>query len=680
MSNKKIAIIIGSIFFILGLITLPHYNINWDATNHLTRGQAYLHYFLTGKIDYSDLAPWKKYWQKPSSLFFDPDIPKSEVSQRSVYQQDGTPYYDLVIKDGYGHPPLSDILSSFFNVVLFQKLRILNDIDSYRVYGLLLASSLVALVYFWTAKKYGGFAGVVSALSLSLYPLFLAHSHFNTEKDIPEVVYISFFLFSFWKGIISKSWRWIIVSAIFFGLGLGTKLNILFSVFVVLPWVAYLFITKYFRRKDFWFIASIFLIPIVGVLILVISWPYLWADPVSGLVRMLTFYKEIGTASEAPKLLPIGPINTYAIQTVLFTTPIPTLFLSFVGIFFAVKNLKREKDKSGVLFIFWLLVPIIRVSLPGTNIYGGVRQIMEFIPAMAILAGIGAYSLRNQILKKVSLGKKAISIFIIILFFLPISITLYKMHPSEEFYFNFLIGGLNGAEVRNFPSWAENYGSPYRQAVTWIDNNAPLESKVVLAYELMPNIPSLFFRSDINFFNTQRSGYLRNGEYAITLVSQRVSSRSYYDMYLEKFLNPVFKSSVDGVDIIRVWKNDQEHLKGPWKEELEAHAAYKVTNLGITIDIGQTREISRLEIDYVDGDCSRMTYGLVQISEDYKNWIRLPGDLPEDWRISSMGEQPKNGKFIEPFVGQSARYIDLTLTPKNTCLKRVKNVRVYYFE
>ena len=178
----------GVIFFIIELITLPHYGINWDTINHLPRGQAYLHYFLTGNKNYSDLPPWKPYWQNPESLSINADIPGDQVTSRSFYQADIADYSGYIENDGGGHPPISDILSSGFNRVLFGNLKIVNDVDSYRIYSIFLASLLVFLVFHWVASVFGKVAGVVSSLSLATYPLFWSESHFNNEKDIPHLM------------------------------------------------------------------------------------------------------------------------------------------------------------------------------------------------------------------------------------------------------------------------------------------------------------------------------------------------------------------------------------------------------------------------------------------------------------------------------------------------------------
>ena len=150
----KRSLLLSAIFFVLGEFTLPHYGITWDTINHLPRGQAYLHYFLTGKRDYTDLLKFRLYRQKPESLPIDTDIPRADVPRRSFYQTDAITFDWALEKDGKGgHPPLSDILASVFNLVFFQKLGLINDIDSYRVYGVFLASALVGLVFWWGSRR-----------------------------------------------------------------------------------------------------------------------------------------------------------------------------------------------------------------------------------------------------------------------------------------------------------------------------------------------------------------------------------------------------------------------------------------------------------------------------------------------------------------------------------------------
>lgn len=300
---------------------------------------------------------------------------------------------------------------------------------------------------------------------------------------------------------------------------------------------------------------------------------------------------------------------------------------------------------------------------------------MEYVPALAMIAGIGAKRLITILPKKLHL----IASGLIILSLVPITLTLYKIHPNENVYFNSLIGGLSGAKEEKIPYWGFSFGAPYRQAISWIDKNAPENAKVVFAYELIPNISSIWVRPDIVVHNSYRSGYLRRGEYAVTLIYDGTESRSYYDSYLEKFIEPVYQAKVDDQPVVKVWKNDNEHLKVKWEEKLLPGTTLSSTEEGLVFNLNEIQKISRLEITYDQKNCTPLTSGSVFISVDGKSWGRLSGELPNDWRISALGEQPKDGNFIEPFLGQEVQYIKLILKPKDTCLRQVKDFKLYYF-
>jgi len=673
MSNKFIAFLLSLSFFIIALITLPHYGINWDTINHLPRGQAYLHYFLTGKTDYSDLVLWTRYWQDPDALGIKSDIPKEVAIKRSLYQSDGTTFAWFMNHDGLGHPPLSDILSSLFNVVLFQKLQLINDIDAYRVYGVLLASCCVGLMFYWLAEKYGKISGIAASLALATYPLFWSESHFNNEKDIPETVYWSFLLFSVWKAVMKKSCKWFLVSGILFALALGTKFNVLFIPLVIFPWLIVYLVQSKFQQWKKLLILGILAI-LIGISLFIFSWPYLWPDPLAKILSVVSFYKNIGlTQSFNARFTGILGINYYPLVWVVTTTPPITLLFLSMGVFTAIKRFICKKDDLMILFLLWLIIPIGRVVWPGTTVYGGIRQIMEYIPAMAILAGLGAGALMDWISKYTS---RKLSLILVVFSFIPILLTLHKIHPNENAYFNFLIGGLDSAKQYDLPSWGNTFGAAYRQGVSWINKNAEPGSSVVLNDGLMPNIPSFWFRKDINFTNSLRSGYLKKGEYAIGLVYEGTARRSYYETYLDQFIKPVYQAKVDGVSILNVWKNDDQHLLKKWSERSIAGVKFTRTKFGLLFDLNGTRKISRLEIKYWESNCSKLISGYTRFSADGQTWEDLPVVYPTGWKIPVIGEQPMNGFFIDPYTGQEVRFIELVLTPPSNCLTQIKSYRI----
>src|SRR5258708_200998 len=293
-----------------------------------------------------------------------------------------------------------------------------------------------------------------------------------------------------------------------------------------------------------------------------------------------------------------------------------------------------------------------------------------------MLGGIGA----SVVIKKLNKKKVLIGIFGVIVF-IGLVTPIAESYSNENVYFNFLVGGLSGAKAADIPSWGNSFGAAYRQAAVWIDQNVPKNGNITFIYELIPNLPRIWIRQDINLNALNRSGYLKKGEYAFTLNYEGTDNRSYYDMYLNTFLNAVYQAKVDGVPVVSVWKNDEAHLKTPWIEQQVPNVITNKREIGLQFDLNGEYKISRLDMTYNSKNCTDLATGYFEISSDNITWKRLPGVLPDDWTITGIGAQPKDGKFIEPFVGQKVRYINFNVTPANTCLiKNYISVKFFYLK
>jgi len=693
--QKKAGLLIAGLFFIVGVFTLPHYGITWDTINHLLRGQAYLNYYLTGSEDYSNLPPVISYYQKEDTLFLKTDIEGNNFPRRSFYQMNGYTYQDLTslsILTDVGHPPLGGIFSALGNFVFFQKLGLVNDVDSHHLYGLFLASVLVWLVFRWGKEKGSFFTGLIASLALVFYPLFLGESHFNTEKDIPEMALFSLVLFSFWKGITQKSWRWIIVSSLFCGLAFGTKWNIAFAPLIILPWLIIYYWPQIKSKKwpfDRKITLSFLFYPLIVLGIFFAGWPRFWSSPLAGFLETLDYYLGMGAGSSFnPRFLTTLKINTYPLQWISFTTPLITLFFFVIGVFFALKKGWREKHKKSLFFLIWFLVPIARVTIPKAGIYGGVRQIMEYIPAMALLAGTGANWLRQKLLKQKFLKlspKPFFSLlvsFLLVFSFFPIVFKLASIHPHENVYFNPLIGGLAGAREKNIPAAGNTFGNGYRQGVSWINKNLPPDSKLAFAYELKSNIPNLWLRQDIEFTNLVRSGFLRQGEYVISVPYAHDDNleKSYFGRYVKRFLNPVYEAKVDGVSVMMVWHNVESQTKPEYLVEEEIiNPSMEIVEDEVLIDLKEKVFLSHLEFLLDERRCSDLKEGYFYLSKDGENWVKMPEVLPTEWAICVLGDQPQDGKIIYPFAAEEAQFIKFKVVPTNACAKKIRKTSVFTF-
>ncbi|OGE36501.1 hypothetical protein A3A14_01015 [Candidatus Daviesbacteria bacterium RIFCSPLOWO2_01_FULL_43_38] len=654
-------IIISAVFFIVSFMTLHDYGISWDEPIHFTRGQAYLNYFLNGETEYKDFS-----------------------GRHSIYQETSFAA-KFFLKNDSGHPPINGILAASSNYIFYQKLGILGDIESYHLFNILSATFLVFIVSLFAKQAYGNLAAVFAGVSLILYPLFFAESHFNI-KDPAEAAFYAATIWAFWNSLKKYEWRWLLAAAIFFALALGTKFNILFLPLIILPWLILrdrrilnpLRVISKLPRK---FLIMLFAAPVIITVIFFLSWPYLWQDPIN-ILNIFLYYKEIGTGGLGqPQYITWGGFNIFPAVWILTTTPPIILFLTALGIIAAFR--RRETEKTALLFLLWMLIPVLRVSLPGSSIYGGVRQIMEFIPAMALLSGLGAVFLIN-LLRKFPVFSKSqnliLPIFIAILF-VPHLLIMIKLHPNENVYFNSLIGGLSGAQKANIPYWGNSFGNAYYQAVGWINQNVQPGSKVGLIQGTRVNIPSSYFSPEINFSNSSWSGINRWGEYLVELTHQgNEIAYPFAWEYINKVLIPVYEVKVDGVPIAKVWKNDIENSRAEYREEKDILVeSVKQSGNFLTIALPKDSTVARIIVEFGSAsNCLDLNSGMIGTSSDGVNWMTEPEKLT-DQQIVSYPTLEK-GKIQYIFPARQAKFIKIVTDNEKSCLFQNPKVVVRGFK
>lgn len=608
-----IPLTLATFFFIIQFITLNSYNISWDEPLHFMRGQAYLHLFLTGHDTYDDLP-------KVRLQGTNGDPSKITGFRRSLYQDD-IHNGRFFLKDDAGHPPLSDEIAAAFNLIFYQRLAVLSDIAAYHLFNILVSSVLVFIVTFFAIEVIGLFPGLITFLSLTTYPLFFSEAHFNV-KDPIEATFFSACILIFYLYIDELKVKWLIGFLISFGLALGTKFNILFLPFILLPYLLLVERTKikklYSLKKHIvYFSIGAFLV----ILFFFASWPYLWINPLHNLLNVFGYYKQIGSGTnyQADNFYLFG-LNTFPILWILFTTPLTTLAFFFIGIF-SLLNKNLSYRKVGFLWLFWFLIPVVRVALPGTSIYGGDRQIFEFIPAVALLCGLGARFVTDYS-EKIFRQKIFIIFFVLVLFLWPLFL-LFKLHPNQNLYFNSLIGGLKGAQIVNFPSWGNSYGNTYLAGINWLNRNAPANSKFSLIQGTLANLPIEYLRGNLNYTYSNWSGYQKQGEYLMDLIFNNTGVDYYFTWdYVNKFLKPVFEYQVDGVIVLKIWKNDLEHTYPNIKSKIAIYpgkVSLSKNRNNIILTTKDNINLAQIDIKYNGkNECSKQLDGVVEVLDNGK--------------------------------------------------------------
>lgn len=664
LNNYVVAGICSLIFFVVEMITLNAYGTSWDETLHFSRGQVYLNYFLTGKKEYDQTNPRKSFYQ--------------------LDYQNG----DFFFKD-VGHPPVNGTIAATFNYIFYQKLGLLSDIHSYQLFNILASSLLLFIVSIFALETLGLFGGVIAFVSLFTYPFFFSEAHFNV-KDPAETAFFAATIWTFYKSLHKGSWRWLLLGAIFFSLGLGTKFNILFLPFIILPYLLFRYkdhLTKRFNIKipSGWMVTFL-LAPILVTVVFIASWPMLWSNTLTNIGSIFEYYKNIGTSTDyQPASFYILGFNTYPIQWILFTTPPIVLFLFVLGLI-SVFIKRNMKGSVTILWLFWFVVPIFRVVVPNASIYGGIRQIMEFLPAMVLITGLGAVQLLDWLtgskLGRNNFAKWVVMIGIITLFIWPIFI-LVKMHPNQNVYFNSLIGGVKGAQQKNFPSWGNSYGNAYLQGVEWINKNAPLNSKVALIQGTETNTPKILFRSDIMLGNFYWSGLDREGEYLMDLTFNDTGKAFYYTWeYVDKFLNPVYQVTVDGVPILKIWKNDLEHTKYEYKVSDKLYLellSLEEYNNNLIIKYPKEVVLSKLVLNFdLDNSCIMINDSIVETSRDGGLWVVEKDSIPFP-QVRNKNNLDENILKIY-FAAKRASFVKLKLNSQESCVFNNTKIDTYVFD
>lgn len=664
--NSILGIVFAVIFFLVGFLTLSDYGLNIDEPAHFMRGQALFHYLLTGQKTYEKL----------------------NVLRRSEYQYDGQNGTYYIDEKKVAHPAVNGILAAAFNYVFYQKLGWIGDVEAYHLFEVFVSSLLVLLIFFIASKHYGKFAGLIASFSLSLYPLFLGESRFNI-KDPIETTFYAFTIYLGYLAVNTRKLIYFILSAIFFSFAIGTKFNAFFIPFIFIPYLIIRFfsIIKTYKLKVFKKISlKIYLYLgislIISPLIYLYFNPELWTNPIGKFFGdQISYYKDIGTGNTYQPGYELFGFNLYPLIFISISTPLIILSLSIIGLYFAFKRSLKEKEKFSFLVILWFMVPILRVVWPGTTIYSGVRQIMEYVPAMAILAGIGASdivkSLKLKILNFKMLFFNFIFELLIILSFLPITFKLISLHPNENLYINPLVGGLQGAIGKKIPGAAESMGNAYLQGIWWLNDHAEKNAHYKLAVGTGANIPSQFVRKDLRMGN-YFSGMGRKGEYMMEMKSVDFPPPIYFYQYLDTFLNPVYEDKVDGVTILKVWKNDKDHTKNGYLNEKEEEGLRIYGNKEdgfIDIQLKKSAFLTSLEIEYDDKNCVQERSGVITYSLDRENINFTPDSLFDAQGLYASTLQ-KDNLFVYFFAAYPAKYIKLIPDNPKACLLQYKKINI----
>jgi hypothetical protein len=136
------------------------------------------------------------------------------------------------------HPPLMKTLFGLSERLLHQKLGWLDRISAYRLPSAVMNGALVALIYLFAGALWGQAVGLLAALFLLLLPRAFFHAGLATFDCAVVTVWVAVLL-AYWRALAER--RWCLWLGVAYGLALATKHNAWFLPAVIVPhylWVS----------------------------------------------------------------------------------------------------------------------------------------------------------------------------------------------------------------------------------------------------------------------------------------------------------------------------------------------------------------------------------------------------------------------------------------------------------
>ena len=114
----------------------------------------------------------------------------------------------------------------------------------------------------------------------------------------------------------------------------------------------------------------------------------------------------------------------------------------------------------------WIFAPLLLTLAVRPNVYDGMRHVLFILPALALVAGLGAAALVEW--ARPGWPRRTAAGLMVAACVLPLP-SLVKLHPYQMTYFNAFVGGVAGASGRYETDY---WLSSYKEAIEWINHRA----------------------------------------------------------------------------------------------------------------------------------------------------------------------------------------------------------------
>lgn len=448
--------VVAVLLVVVGFSALDQYNVTWDeALGDLFFGQRYLSYFTSFDPVYLDVRA------DPYPEDHVPDLRSSPFRGRAWE------YY-----------PVPNVLAAATSKVV-SSTGLVDTFDGFHAVNLWLAAILAIVFFGFLRRRFGRLAAALALGFLFGSPRVIFHMTANI-KDFPLMVVWTLASCAFLSAWERGSWRRMLGAGALVGLALGTKGNALF--FPILPALV-LLVTgipdawnsgaaeRRIGQKWLRIALAGTGAALIAVVVMVASWPYLWADPVVRFGRHLAYIAGRRSFTSPESMAPV-------LEALWWTTPPVFLLASLGGLVWLLTRLRR-RNVSEIFLLAWCVASLGRYLLPQAVNFDGVRHFLELFPALAAIAGLATAELVRRLARRLGKGaarsdasRRRLALALAILLLMPGVWQVARTHPFQIAYWNTFAGGLDGARERGLPQASDYWGASYRLGMRWLNEHA----------------------------------------------------------------------------------------------------------------------------------------------------------------------------------------------------------------
>jgi hypothetical protein len=504
----KIAAIFTLLYFIMHLLLMNDYGLSWDFHYHHYAG---LYHMGLPVPSINDPAP----------VPFTPPDPR------------------LTIEDPFG--PFTQIVPSFFEYILHEKLHILPIDDAYNFPIIVVGSLGIFLLFLFLYEAIGVYEAYAGMIALAFLPVSFGYLH-TDMKDVPNAFAFTLAVYTFWRLVVKPDWKRFLIAVILFAIAFNIKINSVVAPVVCGVWFAIVFVLNIKIKKLITHYALPITYFITAPIIAVLLWIPFWKHPFQKLLELPHFYSN--NTINMPVLY-LGEIvrsgvnisRLYPYVYIAVTTPLVILIPFLIGLIYIITNifinikkppttynssslsLRAEglQSTTHILLLCWFFIPLARYMNPTSGAIDGVRHFFEIVYPLCALAGIGTIIIWKN-LRKVKYGRQ-VSLGIGILSICSLIYIAVHFHPYQTSYFNSLIGGISGAQGNlDIDFW----GTPQKKAMLWLNEHASAGATVNVV--MAQSSAGVYARPDL--VKTMNTKSFVESDYLVILNRQ-----SFYQIY-----------------------------------------------------------------------------------------------------------------------------------------------------